>query len=186
MKLQNNLKEIIMKKLISFCFCMFVVFFVSSCSEMERKKFEELFKAELPEPKRIVTINSIVKYPRAKELEKEIMTFTGRKVWINTNSFIHSKAIKDIELVPRDPEGHYYDLKLKLSSHGKLVWLQLSAGFAYEKMGFVVDGLFYRSFLPKPMKKNDDFVVIEGPFDKYTAQEIKQYAKSNFEYFNQQ
>lgn len=175
-----------MKKFITLCSCLMALLFISGCSEMERRKFEELFKAQLEEPKRIITINSIVKYPRAKELEKEIMTFTGRKVWINTNSFIHSKAIKDIEIVPRDPEGNFYDLKLKLSNHGKLVWMQLSAGYAHEKLGFVVDGLFYRSFLAKPMGKDEDFVVIEGPFDKYTAHEIQKYAKTNFEYFNQE
>ena len=175
-----------MKKSISFCCCALIVLFVSSCSEMERKKLEELFKAKLEDPKRIITINRIVKFPRAKELEKEIMTFTGRKVWINTNSFIHSKAIKEVELLPRDPEGNFYDLKLKLSNHGKLVWMQLSAGFRFEKLGFVVDGLFYRSFLPKPMGKDEDFVVIEGPFDKYTASDIKKYAIGNFQYFNQE
>lgn len=174
------------KPIIGLCCCLLAFFFVAGCSEMERKKFEELFKGQMEEPKRIVTINSIVKFPRAQELEKEIMTFTGRKVWINTNSFIHSKAIKDIEIVPRDSEGNFYDLKLKLSNHGKLVWMQLSVGYANEKLGFVVDGLFYRSFTPLPMKEGDEFVTIEGPFDRYTAQEIQKYAKTNFEYFNRE
>lgn len=155
------------------------------CKPEDMRKFQEILKQELPEPKRIITINSIVDYPRAKELEKEIDTFTGRKIWINTNSFIHSKSIEDIELVPRDPEGHFYDLKLKLSNHGRLIWMQLSAGYNFRKLGFVVDGLFYRSFTPRPMKKDDKFAVIEGPFDRFTAEEIKKYAKSNFDYFNQ-
>ena len=166
--------------------CSLVIFAVTGCSEMERKKLQELFKAELPEPKRVITINSIVKYPRAETLEKEIPTFTGRKVWINTNAFIHSKSIKEIQLVPRDPDGHFYDLKLKLSNHGKLIWMQLSSGFQFQKLGIVIDGLFYRTFTPKPMKEKDEFALIEGPFDKYTAEEVKKYAESNFEYFNQE
>ena len=56
--------------------------------------------------------------------------------------------------------------------------------FAFNKLGFVVDGLFYRSFTPKPMKRDEDFAIVEGPFDKYTAEDIKKYAKTNFEYFN--
>jgi hypothetical protein len=156
----------------------------AGCNQEDIKKFDEIFKKEMPEPKRIITINSIVKYPRAKDLEKEIDTFTGRKVWINTNSFIHSKSIEEVELVPRDKEGHFYDLKLKLSNHGKLIWMQLSTGYSFQKLGFVVDGLFYRSFKPVPMKKDDDYALIEGPFDKYTAEEIKKYAKTNYEYFN--
>ena len=175
-----------MKTLFCLFLCSVVIFSITGCSEMERKKLQELFKAELPEPKRIITINSIVKFPRANDLEKEIPTFTGRKVWINTNSFIHSKSITEIELVPRDSDGHFYDLKLKLSRHGQLIWMQLSTGFNFQRLGLVVDGLFYRTFTPKPMEKDDDFALIEGPFDKYTAEEMKKYAKSNFEYFNQE
>ena len=165
---------------------------VFGCRPEDIKKFEEILKKELPEPKRIITVNSIVKYPRAKELEKEIPTFTGRKVWINNNSFIHSKSIKNIELLPRDPEGHFYDLKLHLNNHGRLIWMQLSAGFSYQQLAFVVDGMFYRSFIPKPLSKEqeegeeDSFAIIEGPFDKFTAEEIKKYSKTNYEYFNQE
>lgn len=165
---------------------------VFGCRPEDIRKFEEILKKKMPEPKRIITVNSIVKYPRAKELEKEIPTFTGRTIWVNTNSFIHSKSVQDIELIPRDPEGHFYDLKLKLNNHGRLIWMQLSAGYSYQKLAFVVDGMFYRSFIPKPLiqKEKDgeeeSYAIIEGPFDKYTADEIKKYATSNYAFFNQE
>jgi hypothetical protein len=156
-----------------------------ACSKKDLKKFQEIMKQEMPEPNYIVTINSIVQYPRAKELEKEIDTFTGRKIWINTNSFIHSKSIEEVRLVPRDSKGNFYDLELKLSNHGKIIWMQLSNAYSYKKLAFVVASIFYRSFSPKPMKEGDDWAFIEGPFDKYTAEQIKKYAKINFDYFNQ-
>ena len=163
----------------------FMAIIFTACSKQDLKKFQEIMKEEKPDPNYIVTINSIVKYPRAKELEKEIDTFTGRKIWINTNSFIHSKSIEEVKLIPRDAKGNFYDLELKLSNHGKLIWMQLSNAFAYKKLAFVVESIFYRSFTPKPMKDGDEWAFIEGPFDKYTAEQIKKYAKTNFEYFNQ-
>ena len=159
---------------------------MSGCRPDDMEKIGEIFKKELPKPHRILTVNSIVKYPRAKDLEKEIKTFNGGKVWINTNSYIHSKSIKEVELVPRDPESNFYDLKLKLTNHGKLIWMQLSTGYSFQQLGLVVDGLFYRTFTPKPIEKDSDFAIIEGPFDKYTAEQIKKYAKTNFEFFNQE
>ncbi|MBN1864125.1 MAG: hypothetical protein JW808_04430 [Victivallales bacterium] len=156
---------------------------LTSCRE-DLKRFEEIFVSDLPDPQKIITVNNIVKYPRARELEKEVFTVTGMKVWVNTNSFIHSKSIKDIDLVPRDPDGNFYDLKLHLDNHGKLVWMQLSAGHLFDQIALLIDNVFYRTFTPKPMGEGEDFVIIEGPFDRFNAQEIKKYAKNNYNYFN--
>ncbi len=157
----------------------------SSCRD-DLKRFEEIFVKELPQPQRILSINSIVKYPRARELEREIDTVTGMKVWINTNSFIHSKSIKDVDLIPRDPQGNFYDLKIYLDNRGQLVWMQISAGHMFDQLGLLIDNVFYRTFTPKPMREGDDFVIIEGPFDKFNAHDIKKYAKSNYTFFNQE
>jgi len=160
--------------------------FILGCNPDDMKKLDEVFKKEMPKPQRIITINSIVKYPRAKKLEKEITTFSGQKVWVNTNSYLHSKSIEEIELVKKDPEGHFYDLKLKLSKHGKLIWMQISTGFSFQQFGIIIDGLFYRTFKPLPMGIDDDYAILEGPFDKYTAEQVKKYAKTNYEFFNQE
>lgn len=159
---------------------------IIGCNPDDMRKIEEIFKKEMPKPQRIITINSVVKYPRAKDLEKEIMTFSGQKVWVNTSSYLHSKSIEEIELVKRDPEGNFYDLKLKLSNHGKLIWMQISTGYSFQQLGIVIDGLFYRTFKPQPMGKDDDYATIEGPFDKYTAEQVKKYAKTNYDFFNQE
>lgn len=175
-----------MKHLFLMIFIAITLVSINGCKPDDMKKIQEIFKKELPKPKRIITINSIVKYPRAKDLEKEIMTFNGGKVWVNTNSYIHSKSIKDIELIKRDNDGNFYDLQLELTNHGKLIWMQLSTGYSFQTLGIVVDGLFYRTFKPHPISKDENFAIIEGPFDKYTAEQIKKYAKTNFEFFNQE
>jgi hypothetical protein len=98
-------------------------------------------------------------------------------------------VIKKVELIPRDDKGAFYDLKLFLNHKGRLRWMQLSNAFAHEKIGFVVDGVFYRSFYPKPMVGDYDdgentYVVIEGPFDEGTAKALKKHAEDNYLYYN--
>ena len=160
---------------------------VSGCTPKLKRDWDK-WTGEMPEPKNVITINEIIKYPRAKKIEKEIATFSGRTIWININSFIHSNVVKKVELLPRDG-GKYYDLKLFLNRKGRLRWMQLSAGYRKEPLAFVIDGTFYRSFTPKPMvgdydNNEDTYVVIEGPFDKGTADALVESAPSNFLYYN--
>ena len=80
--------------------------FILGCNPDDMKKLDEIFKKEMPKPQRIITINSIVKYPRAKKLEKEITTFSGQKVWVNTNSYLQSEdPKKDINIYINSPGG---------------------------------------------------------------------------------
>ena len=144
----------------------------------------------MDKPEYVITINKIVKYPQAKDIEQQIATFSGRTVWINIQSYIHSNAIKEIELVPRNGSQNFFDLKLFMNRKGRMRWMQLSAGFKNEPLAFVIDGTFYRSFIPKPMvgdydaDDNSTYVIIEGPFDKGTAEALKEWAPKNFLYFN--
>jgi len=145
---------------------------------------------QLPEPENQIAIHQIIQYPRAKTIERQIPTFSGRTIWINVNSFIHSSAIKKVELVPRGKSGKYYDLKLFMNRRGRLHWMSLCNAFKNEKVAFVIDGTFYRSFYPKPMvgeydtKEDTTYVLIEGPFDKGTADALEEWAPKNFQYYN--
>jgi len=151
-------------------------------------KWDKMF-GDLPKPKNEITINQIIKYPRARKIERQIETFSGRTIWININSFIHSNVIKKIELAPNKSKNGFYDLKLFMNRRGRLRWMQLSTGFKNQPLAFVIDGIFYRSFIPKPMvgdydnDENTTYVVIEGPFDKGTAEALVKSAPTNFTYF---
>ena len=159
--------------------------FLAGCTKREWLKLT----GDLKKPVNIITIHQIVKYPMARRIEKHIDTFSGQQVWINMNPLIHSDVIKKVELVPRSDNKNFFDLKLFLNHKGRLRWLQLSNAFSNEKLGFVIDGVFYRSFTPKPMVgKYDDgektYVVIKGPFDDGTAKSLKKHAEDNYLYFN--
>ena len=165
-----------------------VTIFAAGCSEAFQRKLDK-WMGNLPEPTNVITIHQIVKYPRASKIEKKIATFSGRSIWINVNSLVHSNVIKKIEMVPRK-NSEYYDLHLFMNRKGRMRWMQLSAGFKTQPLAFVIDGTFYRSFIPKPLvgsyddKDGKTYVVIEGPFDKGTADALVKTAPNNFLYFN--
>ncbi|NOY75757.1 MAG: hypothetical protein GXP32_08195 [Kiritimatiellaeota bacterium] len=158
---------------------------VAGCNKREWLKM----KGELKDPINVLSVHQIVKFPMAKRIERRIDTFSGQKVWININSLLHSDVIKKIELIPRNDQHEFYDLKLFLNHKGRIRWLQLSNGYAHEKLGVVVDGIFYRSFVPKPMVGDladgeKTYVVIEGPFDEGTAKSLEKHAEDNYLFYN--
>lgn len=165
------------------------VVFGSGCNKEFQRKIDKWF-GNMPEPENVITINQIVEYPRAKKIEKQIGTFSGKMIWINIHAFVHSNVIRKIELRPRSSKNKYFDLKLYMNRRGRQRWLQLSANFKGEPLAFVIDGIFYRSFIPKPMvgeydnDNNTTYVVIEGPFDKGTAEALKKSAPDSFTYYN--
>ena len=157
----------------------------AGCNKREWLKMQ----GKLKKPVNVMMINQIVKYPMAKRIERKISTFSGQEIWINTNSLMHSDMVKKIEIVARDPEGKFYDLKLFLNRKGRLRWLQLSNAFSHDKLGLIIDGVFYRSFTPTSMVGEFDdaektFVIINGPFDKGTAQSLKIHSEDNYLYYN--
>ena len=143
------------------------------------------FSGKDQEPSYVMTLNEIVKFPRTQSIEKEVPTYSGKTIWINTHAYLHSRFIMDIEMIPSVEKKGFYDLQLKLDYHGKLAWMQLSVGHVYKEVGFLVDGVYYRSIIPdKISSEYEDTVMIRGPFDPVTAKSLKANAKSNYKLFN--
>jgi len=167
------------------CLLFLALTFISGCDSMD-----DLMKEEVDEdskPKTVMTINMLVEYPRATMVEREIITFSGRKVWINTNPFLHSKYIQEIELTPSGDKPGYFDLLLKLDSTGKNMWVALVEESKINRFGVIIDGIFYRTCDPVRMKSdddNDEWVTLKGPYDQKTAEKLKKHAKKNYEILN--
>jgi len=137
------------------------------------------------EPAYVMTINEIVKHPRANQLEREVPTYSGKTIWINTNAFIHSRNVMEIEMIPSAQKKGFYDLQLKLDYHGKLAWMQLSVNYAYGELGFLIDGVYYRSITPdKIASEYEDSVLVRGPFDPVTARSLKANSLKNYKFYN--
>lgn len=199
-----------MKKII-LTLCLSSLFLLQGCKVLEDMKQEELKKKIKSGPNFTISIHQIVKYPRAEKLEREVQAFSGRKLWINTNPFLHSRNIKRIELVERDnlnlvpkktewgeqnkkqkikkkrnpKEPKFYDLKLYFTRRGSLAWMQLSAAYRHDKLALLIDGVFYRTFTPNKMYTQDDeYAILEGPIDETCAFLIKDHSKKNYKHFN--
>ncbi len=146
----------------------------------------EVFEVASYKPVYVITVNEIVKYPRAKRLEREISTITGDKIWINTNYYIHSSTIQAIDIVPSKDKTGYYDLKLKLDYHGKLVWMQLSAEYLNKQLAFIIDGVCYKLIQPeKIITEEENVVLVKGPFEKVIAEALMEHSMKNYKYFHQ-
>jgi hypothetical protein len=143
------------------------------------------FEKTKKDPAFVLTLNEIVKQRRAKELEKEVPSFSGKPICINTNAYLHSRNVQEIEIIPSAQKKGYYDLELKLDYHGKNVWMQLSVNHAYTELAFLIDGVYYRPVMPDKISTEDEYVVyLRGPFDPVTAKALKDNALANYKYFN--
>ena len=168
-------------------FLFLLLMLVSGCEIMD---MDEIMKEKVDEdtkPKTVLTVNMIVDYPRVTVIEREILTFSGRKVWINTTPFLHSKYIEDIELVPSKDKPDYFDLLLKLDATGRNIWISLVEEAKINRFGVVIDGIFYRTCEPMRMKTDDDsdeWVMLKGPYDPTTANRLKKNAKNNYKLLN--
>jgi hypothetical protein len=152
--------------------------------------FAILSSCELLNPKPtktqyLVSINEIIKYPRASRIEKEVPTITGENIWVSTTPFLSSSAIVKIEAIPIKDRENFCDLKLKLSRRGSLVWMQLSAERAFRQLAFLVDGVFFRKIVPEHLTtEKDEYVILKVGLDNVTAQAIADASEKNYRFFN--
>jgi hypothetical protein len=152
--------------------------FLGGCETIDLEKSKK-------DPEYVITINEIVKQPRTKVLEKEVPTFSGKTICVNTNAYLHSRNIQDIEIIPSASKKGFYDLQLRLDYHGKNIWMQLSVNHAYTEVAFLIDGVFYRPIMPDRITtEEDDLVYLRGPFDPVTAKSLKENATLNYRFFN--
>ncbi|MFA6293254.1 MAG: hypothetical protein WC637_15820 [Victivallales bacterium] len=153
--------------------------FLFGCETLDTEKAKK-------DPSYVLTINEIVKQQtRSKEIEKDVPTFGGKTICVNTNAFLHSRNVQEIEIIPSAERKGFYDLELRLDYHGKNIWMQLSVNKAFTKLGFLIDGVYYSSIMPdKISTEDDDIVYLRGPFDPVTAKALKDNARSNYKYFN--
>ncbi len=154
------------------------------CETIKDAMTDDRMKEE-NQPKYVISTHQLVKYPRANKLEIKVPAYDGRSVWIVKTPFIHSRHIEEVQMVPRANEPNFYDLKLKLTRRGRLIWMQMSVQFRHEDLALLIDGMFYRVFRPgKITTEEDTWVLLEGPVDYSSAQGAVKNAKKNYEFFN--
>ena len=137
------------------------------------------------EPRFVVGIFSIVNYPRATRLERELATDTGEKIWINANQNFSSKHLKDAKVVPRPGNPDVCDLKFKFDRAGRTQWEVLVGNHRDEEVVLVVDGRYMARFIPEdPDENNRNWVTVRAGIDSYTARGVAKFAKKNYVHYN--
>ncbi len=136
-------------------------------------------------PKYVIAFFEEVRYPRAGELEQEVTTFDGRKLWINTNQLMSSKHIREVKLEQRIDQPDRYDLKLRLTESGCRIWTLMALKYQDEKVALFLDNHYIGSFNPEPLADEDaEWVAIRYPLDEVTARGVEKYARKNFKNYN--
>ena len=136
-------------------------------------------------PRFVVGIFSIVRFPRATDLEKPVRDLEGREVYINTNQNFSSKNLKDAKIVIRPGNPEICDLKFKLDRRGKIHWELLSGKYRDEQVAFVVDGKLIARFIPEfDAENNSSWILLRVGIDHYHAKNIVKFAKKNYIFFN--
>lgn len=139
------------------------------------------------EPHFIVGVFAIVDYPRGNSnLEQEIESLDGRKIWINTNQSFSSKNLRDVRVVSRPGDPDLCDLQLRLDRRGKVQWEMLAGRYRDTPVVLAVDGRYVAKFIPELPEDSDrpQWVTLRVGIDAYTAKGIAKYAQKNYYYYN--
>ena len=137
------------------------------------------------DPRFVVGVFSVVKYPRATKLERELPTNTGESIWINSNQSFSSKHLKEAKVVPRPGNPDICDLKFRFDRPGRMQWEILAGNHSGEEVVLVVDGRYMAHFIPEPPDENNrSWVTVRVGIDPYTARGIAKFAKKNYTYYN--
>ena len=134
-------------------------------------------------PEYVLSIHQIISYPRGLDIEREVTTFSGGKLIVNSHSEIHSRNFTKIEMIPNPKDPYTCDLKITLDRRGKMLWGQLALTYRGEQLALIVDGIMYRLFSPRMLAEDADSIIIDGPFDRNTAANIAKHSENNYKIF---
>ena len=135
----------------------------------------------------VVSIHEIVRHKRSAEHECEVETMFGDEIIIDKNPLLDSADIISIEAIPISDLPGFYKIRLHMTPDGGKSWRKLSVDGREDSptLAFVIDEIVYRTFKPRYLYRDEDNVVIDGPFDEPTALNLEANAIRNFMHFSQ-
>ena len=152
---------------------------------------EEEYRPVVGEPGEfaVVSIHEIVRHKRGEERELEVASMFEDEVFIDKNPLLESSDIISIEAIAINDLPGFYKLRFHLTPDGGIIWRKFTSSDDRDispTLAFVIDGVLYRTFKPRFLYKDEDNVVIDGPFDEPTALNLEANAIRNFMHFTQQ
>ena len=128
----------------------------------------------------VIEIREIIRLRRGTEKEEWMPTMFGDDICLNTNVLLKTADVKEIKAIPLEKQKPYYSLELKLTDRGKRHWIGLSLPNRGKHVAFLIDGLVYRTFVPRMLYDDvTDSVIVDGPFDPETAKKLESNSARN-------
>ena len=129
----------------------------------------------------VVSIREIITLRRGTDKEEIFPAMFSDDICLNKTVLLDSSDIESIKAIPIDKQPPYYSLELKLSDRGKRHWIGLSLPNKGNHVAFLIDGMVYRTFVPRLFY--DDIstsIVVDGPFDPTTAKKLESNSARNY------
>jgi len=129
----------------------------------------------------IIEIQEIVRLRRGTDKEIMAPTMFGDDICLSKEILLDSADVKKIKAVPIDKQPPYCSLELKLTDRGKRHWIGLSLPNRATHVAFIIDGIVYRTFVPRLLYDDvTDSIIVDGPFDPATAKRLEENSARNY------
>lgn len=128
----------------------------------------------------IIEIQEIITLRRGTDKEIMAPTMFGDDICLNRAILLDSADVKEIKAIPIEKQPPYCSLELKLTDRGRRHWIGLSLPNKSTHVAFIIDGIVYRTFVPRLLYDDvTDSVIVDGPFDPATAKKLESNSARN-------
>ena len=129
----------------------------------------------------IIEIQEIILLRRGTDKEIMAPTMFGDDICLNKAILLDSADVKGIKAIPIEKMPPYYSIELKLTDRGRRHWIGLSLPNKSTHVAFIIDGIVYRTFVPRLLYDDiTDSIIVDGPFDPATAKRLESNAARNY------
>lgn len=129
----------------------------------------------------IIEIQEIITLRRGTDKEVMAPTMFGDDICLSKTILLDSADVKSIKAIPIEKHPPYYSLELKLTERGRRHWIGLSLPNRATHIAFIIDGMVYRTFVPRLLYDDvTDSVIVDGPFDPATAKKLESNSARNY------
>lgn len=129
----------------------------------------------------VIEVREIIRLRRGTDKEEWAPAMFGDDICLNTAVLLRPSDVKEIKAIPLEKNKPYYSLELKLTDRGKRHWIGLSLPNKGKHVAFLIDGVVYRTFVPRMLYDDvTDSIIVDGPFDPATAKKLESNSARNY------
>ena len=128
----------------------------------------------------VIEIQEIITLRRGTSKEIMAPTMFGDDICVNKTILLDSADVRKIKAIPIKKQPPYCSLELKLTDRGRRHWIGLSLPNKSTHVAFIIDGIVYRTFVPRLLYDDvTDSIIVDGPFDPATAKFLESNSARN-------